>query len=302
MSQKKPHNLTKSIRDKLKLQAKQKGEDFNYVVIHYMLERFLYRLSQSDYKNEFILKGATLFRIWHSEIHRPTKDLDFLGSGTNEISALEKVIKRVCQEKSEDGIQFEPESVIGRKIKEGQQYEGVNITLNGNLDTIKHKITIDIGFGDTIFPEAVEVTIPTLLDLPAPSLKIYPRETVVAEKFQAMINLGISNSRMKDFYDIWLLAKNFKFEGNLLKQAFESTFKRRKTHLPNDIPFALTEEFIIEKKQQWQGFIKKGKYKFEKFDEVINEIKIFLIPPCLAAANGQEFEKLWLPEIGQWID
>jgi predicted nucleotidyltransferase component of viral defense system len=303
MSQKQIRNVPASIRSKLLQLSKQRGEDFNYLLVRYASDRLLYRLSQSPYQKQFILKGATLFRIWNGEPHRATKDLDLLSFGRNDISSLEDVFKEICrQEYEQDGISFESENVKGEKIKEDQEYEGVRINLQAKLDSAKISVQVDIGFGDAVTPSPEEALLPSILDLPAPVLQIYRRETVVAEKFQAMVALGISNSRLKDFYDIWYLCHNFEFEGDLLSQAIKATFERRKTSLPMIEPLALTVEFAEDtnKKKQWQAFLNKGKLKSEHKDlaQVTNMLRDFLMPPCLAATKNEIFNRRWYPSNG----
>lgn len=303
MSKKQVSNVQASIRSKLLQLSKQQGEDYNYLLMRFASDRLLYRLSQSPYQQQFILKGATLFRVWNGEPHRATKDLDLLGFGANDISSLIEIFKDICCQKYEqDGISFQDENVTGEKIKEDQEYEGVRINLKANLGSINIPIQVDIGFGDAVTPLAEETQLPTILDLPAPRLKIYPRETVVAEKFQAMVALGISNSRLKDFYDIWFICQNCEFQGNLLSQAIKATFERRKTSLPIILPLALTEEFAedVGKNKQWQAFLNKGQLKSEhkNLTEVTTIIKDFLMPPCLAAANNKTFDQCWYPSKG----
>ncbi|MBD2692570.1 nucleotidyl transferase AbiEii/AbiGii toxin family protein [Anabaena catenula] len=306
MISKKPINIAASIQAKLLTLAKKRGEDYNYLLTRYFGERLLYRLSQSPYQKQYILKGATLFKVWNGEPHRATKDLDLLCFGNNEIEYLVNVYQEVCAiHCEEDGIIFLPESVKGELIKEDQEYEGVRIKLKGQLVKIEISIQVDIGFGDAVTPDAEEVEIEPILNTPKPRLRIYPRETVVAEKFQAMVSLGIRNSRIKDFYDIWFLCQNFEFQGDLLSQAFINTFQRRKTEIPVKEPLALTEEFAndSDKQKQWQAF--KNKLKIvdtpNSFGELINEIKDFIMPPCLAAAENETFDKLWNTS-GKWED
>ncbi|BAZ10688.1 hypothetical protein NIES4071_25110 [Calothrix sp. NIES-4071] len=266
----------------------------------------MYRLSQSPYKQQFILKGASLFRVWHGEPHRATKDLDLLGYGENEISYLEKVFAEICCIAfNDDGIVFEQESVKGEKIKEEQEYEGVRIKLTAKLDSISIQVQVDVGFGDAVTPKAEEAEFPAILDMPAPCLLVYPRETVVAEKFQAMVDLGITNSRLKDFYDIWFLCQKFQFQGEILCEAFKNTFSRRKTALPITLPFALTSEFALDnaKQKQWKSFVNKGQLKTEEVSltEVITVLGEFLMPPSIAVAQEQNFSKIWIPST-YWSD
>jgi len=306
MTQKQPRNIAASVKARLLNLSKQQKEDFNYLLTRYAADRLLYRLSQSSYKQQFILKGATLFRIWSGEPHRATKDLDLLGHGSHEIADLQNIFQDICNIScAEDGIVFKPETVTGEKIKENQEYEGVRIKLTGQLASTIIQIQIDIGFGDAVTPTAQEVAFPSMLDLPGPSLLVYPRETVVAEKFQAMVSLGIANSRLKDFYDIWFLCQKFDFQGEILSEALKSTFLRRRTHLPTALPFALTPEFAQDasKQKQWQSFVQRGQLKTApvSLPGVIAVIGTFVMPPSLAAAAEQRFRKTWTPT-KQWFN
>ncbi|MBE9249657.1 nucleotidyl transferase AbiEii/AbiGii toxin family protein [Dolichospermum sp. LEGE 00240] len=299
MTSKKLINIAASIRSRLLNLSKERREDYNYLLILYLGERLLYRLSKSRYQQQFILKGATLFKVWNGEPHRATKDLDFLSSGNNEVEYIEKVFQEICLINcEEDGIIFLSESIKAQVIKEDQQYEGVRVEIIGKLGTNQCKLQVDIGFGDVVTPNPQEELINTiLLDTPKPKLIIYPRETVIAEKFQAMVDLGIINSRMKDFYDIWFLCKDFEFQGDLFCQAIGNTFKRRKTEIPIKEPLAFTQEFTNnpQKSKEWAAFlnkIKKGNPQLT-FDEVVTVIKSFIMPPCIASAKDEKFDKVW---------
>ncbi|WP_414552540.1 nucleotidyl transferase AbiEii/AbiGii toxin family protein [Anabaena sp. CCY 0017] len=303
---KKPINIAASIRDKLLNLSRKRGEQYNYLLTLYVGERLLYRLSQSPNQQQYILKGATLFKVWNGEPHRATKDLDFLSFGNNEVKHIEKVFQEISLiECEEDGIIFLPESIKAQVIKEDQQYEGVRVNITGKLGTNLCKLQVDIGFGDVVTPDAQEEVIDTILDVPKPKLKTYPRETVIAEKFQAMVDLGIKNSRIKDFYDIWFLCKDFEFQGDLLSQAIKNTFTRRKTEIPIKVPLALTPEFTNdpEKRKLWIAFLKKVKIGEPQltFDEVVTFIKSFIMPPCMASAQNKSFEKVW-NVAGYWED
>ncbi|HEY9826661.1 MAG TPA: nucleotidyl transferase AbiEii/AbiGii toxin family protein [Stenomitos sp.] len=307
MSQNKPRNIAASVRQRLQNLSQKRKEDFQGILTRFALERFLYRLYQSNHKDRFILKGAMLFALWSSEPHRATRDLDLLCHGDNAISPLEQVFREICQTQVEDdGLDFKAETVQGKQIKEDQEYEGVRIKLNAFLTGTSTRIDlqIDIGFGDAVTPQVRVAEFHTILEgFPAPSLKTYPSETVIAEKFQAMVSLGIANSRMKDFYDIWYLCQNFRFEGITLSRAIQATFERRKTPLPADPPLALTGEFSEDaaKQAQWKAFIRKGKLKTseETLSEIIAVLQGFLMPPTLAAAQGNKFESIWPPS-GPW--
>lgn len=293
-------SVAASVRQRLKNVAATSFEDFQAILTRYALERFLYRLSQSEYRERFILKGALLFSIWSEQPHRATRDLDLLGFGNNTLPELERVFREICQVAVElDGLEFNPETVSCHRIKPDQEYEGVRINLRGNLALTRTRIDlqIDVGFGDAVFPAPINLQFPTILDFPAPEIPTYPRETVVAEKFQAMVMLGIANSRMKDFYDLWFLATNFEFEGELLATAIKATFNRRRTILPTAAPLALTLEFAEDtgKITQWKAFLRKGKLTVDgqAFDEVVALLHSFLMPPCIAIAQSESFKRNW---------
>lgn len=210
--------------------ARKQHEDFQLVLTRYAIERLLYRLTRTGYAAEFVLKGAMLFRLWADQPHRPTRDLDLLGRGDPSVDRLAAVFRAVCGAAVEDdGLLFDPATVTAGKIKEDQEYEGVRVECVARLGQARIDLQVDVGFGDAVTPGPVTVQYPGLLDLPAPELAAYPRETVVAEKFQAMVMLGIANSRMKDFFDLWVLARSFTFAGPVLAAAIRATFARRKT-------------------------------------------------------------------------
>lgn len=237
-------NMAASVLDRLKKLARAQGDEFQFVLTRYAIERLLYRLSQSPYRDEFVLKGAMLFRLWSDVVHRPTRDLDLLGRGDASVEYMKQVFRELAlQDVEDEGLTFEAASVKGEVIKEDQEYPGVRITLHARLGQPRIDLQVDIGFGDAITPEAQVVNFPTLLGQSPPSLKAYPRETVVAEKFQAMVILGMTNSRMKDFFDLHYLAKQTAFDGIMLCNALKSTFTRRKTAIPSTAPLALTDEF-----------------------------------------------------------
>lgn len=300
-------NLAASVRQKLLDLSKARQEEFQSVLTRYALERLLYRLHESKHRDRFILKGAMLFTLWSNEPHRATRDLDLLCQGENSIAHLEQVFQDICKTPVEDdGLDFQAETVKGELIKEKQAYEGVRIKLRSVLTGTKTQISVpvDIGFGDAVVPGVDIVEFPVMLPrLPAPLLKTYPRETVIAEKFQAMVSLGIANSRMKDFYDLWWLSQNFDFSGSVLGQAIKATFDRRQTKVPIEPPLALTAEFFEDaaKQTQWQAFIRKGKLSGnrETFANIVMKLQDFLMPPTLAIAQDRNFDNLWLPG-GPW--
>lgn len=304
MSQEKPRNLAASVRQRLANLARAQNEDFQLVLTRYALERLLYRLSESEHRDVFVLKGAMLFQLWDDHPHRPTRDLDLLGCGENSIPRFEQIFCDVCEQTVEDdGLVFDARTVHGDVIKEDQEYQGLRLTLVCRLENARIPVQIDVGFGDVVTPSATEVMYPVLLDFPAPILAAYSRETVVAEKFQAMVMLGIANSRMKDFYDLWVLARQFEFDGVLLCEAIRATFERRRTKVPADVPIALAAEFFEDpgKLAQWRAFVGKGKLdaRGKKLNEIAGQLHSFLIPPAQAVATGKLLELVW-PAAGPW--
>jgi predicted nucleotidyltransferase component of viral defense system len=304
MSVDQPRNLSASVRQRLLNIAKRDGEAFDLVLTRYALERLLYRLGQSRYRDQFLLKGAMLFAVWGGESHRPTRDVDLLGFGTSELSYVMKVFQDICREAVDaDGLEFIPDTVRAMEFREDQEYQGVRVLFEAHLDNAVIPIQIDIGYGDAVTPAPEDITYPTVLDFAAPRLRAYPLYTVVAEKFQAMVWLGIANSRMKDFYDIWIIMQKFPFEGDVLSAAIKATFDRRKTPLPTEAPLALTSSFANDaaKQTQWKAFLRKNALSADNltFPNIITALHDFLMPPTLASAKGWAFNANW-PAGGSW--
>jgi hypothetical protein len=247
MTRDRPRNLPRSVHDRLLALAHQRQEDFQMVLTHYALERLLYRLSVSAHRDTFILKGAMLFALWTARRQRPTKDLDLLGRGEPSLERLAAIFREVCgQPVEEDGLVFHPETVHAGRIREDEEYEGARVQLQSRLGNARITLQIEVGFGDAITPGPETVVYPPMLPFPAAQVLAYPRETVVAEKFQAMVQLGVANSRLKDFYDVWLIAQQFAFTGPPLVAALTATFARRRTALPTAAPLALTAEYYAD--------------------------------------------------------
>jgi len=306
VSQTQPANLSASIRQRLLNLSRERNEVFNLVLMRYGLERLLYRLSQSEHAEDFVLKGAMLFTAWTEEMHRPTKDLDLLGYGNNSGENLTALFQEICQVEVEpDGLVFDKGTVRVEEIRDDQEYQGQRIRLTAYLGNARIPVQIDVGFGDVITPEPKEIEYPTLLDMPPPRIHSYPKETVVSEKLQAMVALGMPNSRMKDFYDIWIISREFPFEGSTLTRAIRATFERRRTQIPKTIPPALSNEFFAnqDKVIQWTAFLKRTRLAEQavEFSQVINELRRFLIPPLQAAASGESFSQWW-KEGGPWSE
>jgi Nucleotidyl transferase AbiEii toxin, Type IV TA system len=300
-----PQNLAASVRQKLLDLARSRNEDFGLILVKYGLERILYRLSRSKYRDTFVLKGALLFELWTKHIYRATRDADFLARGENSPERFVGIFKELCAIQVEpDGLIFDAGSVKAERITENADYEGVRVTFTGYLERARIPIQIDIGFGDAITPAPVETEYPTLLASPNPRLFTYPKETVVAEKFEAIVKLGIANSRMKDFYDLEALSRTFDFDGTILCEAIRKTFERRASELPaGGTPIAFTPEFYndTDKKKQWTAFCTRNALYVTQTElkGVVENVKRFLTPVAMASREGSPFAQRWEPG-GSW--
>ncbi len=294
--------MAASVKSRLLNLIRETGEDANRIWSRYASERLLYRLALSPQAGDFVLKGAMLFLAWAGKPYRPTHDLDLLGYGEDSAERLTGLFRSVCLvEAAEDGLRFDPDSVTASAIREDQEYQGKRVTLSAYLGKARIPVQVDIGFGDVVTPEPEEIEFPTLLDFPAPRIRACPRETVIAEKFQALVALGLANSRMKDFYDLYILACDFGFKGDRLAQAIAATFSRRKTKLPSVVPPALTDEFFRDstKNTQWNAFLEKSELDAVELVDVIQKLRSFLMPLLQTCAAGENFDKLWPPG-GPW--
>jgi hypothetical protein len=272
----------------------------------FAFERLLYRLSVSDFSGEFILKGASLFTVWTKDAYRPTMDLDLLGVGINSQERILGIFRQLCGiPVDEDGLRFDPESVRIMAIRKSGDYHGERVNLLARLGNARIPLQVDIGFGDVVTPEAESIRYPTFLDMPAPRVKASTKQTVVAEKFHAMVFLGMMNSRMKDFYDLYMLATGFDFDGRLLKDAIAATFRRRKTPIPTDLPIALTEEFYNDsiKQKQWKAFVRKiDGGELPEFPVIVELLTKFILPVFAAIAGDKEIgvwkiDGFWEPSL-----
>ena len=277
-----------SIRARLLAKAKVGGQDFNLVLTRYALERLLYRLGASGYAERFLLKGALLFGLWFDIPHRPTRDADLLGFGPAELPVLETLFRELCAAvvEPEDGIRFQAETVRAEEIRKEANYGGIRVTLVGLLAGARCPVQVDVGFGDAVTPGPEPVEYPTILPgLPAPRLRAYPRETVVAEKLEALVTLGIANSRMKDYFDLWVLASHADFDGDTLARAIRATFERRATQIPKGVPFGLTDAFAedSQKQTQWRAFLARNALDPVPLVEVLDLLRRFLMPALQAA-------------------
>jgi len=289
-------NTAASVRARLLNRARETQQDFNLILTRYALERLLYRLSVSPYAEQFLLKGALLFDLWFDIPHRPTRDADFLGFGSAELPHLESLFKAVSAINTDDGVIFQPDTVQAAEIRKDANYAGVRVTLIGLIDGARCPIQIDIGFGDAVTPEPEAVQYPVMLpEFEAPKLRVYPRYTVVAEKLEALASLGIANSRMKDYFDLWVMSRYSNFDGDTLRRAIRATFDRRNTTLPPEAPFGLSDDFArdVQKQVQWQAFLGKNKLQALSLEDVVAMLRDFLLPVISAAKSGNDYPKYW---------
>lgn len=304
MTKRTPTNIPASVHQLLLDKSRQTLRPFNELLQYYAMERFLYRLSKSPHAGKFILKGALMFTAWRLGSFRPTMDIDLLGKTTNQIDRVVAIAMEVCAQPVEpDGLIFNPSTVKGARIAEHANYEGVRIRFQANLGTARLTLQLDIGFGDVIVPAHQPIEYPTILDFPAPRLRGYSKESIVAEKFESLVALGILNSRMKDYFDIWTLSQQFDFDGQTLGNAIAKTFSNRETKIVPD-PVGLSAEFADDstKRAQWRGFIRKSRLDASPdLAEILFAVTHFLQPVATALSAGRTFTGKWAAH-GPWVE
>ena len=297
-------NLSASILARLLTLAKQRGDDYSLLLNRFALERLLARISISPHADRFLLKGALLFALWYDTPHRPTRDADLLGFGPDDEANLIATFRDITAMDLGDGIVFAPDSVKADAIREDNTYGGTRITLVARIGSARCALQIDVGFGDAVTPGPQTVAYPTLLgDFPAPTLRVYPVYTVIAEKYQAMVMLGQANSRMKDFFDLSVIARRTELDGATLAASIAATFARRQTALPIERPLALTKQFSADtaKLRQWQAFLNKNRIEAASLGDTVALLDDMLWPPTEVAAAGSQATATWRPEALRWV-
>ncbi len=299
-------NIAASIRQRLKNLANARGWDYQVALRRYVLERILYRLTLSSFQEEFVLKGAMLQAVWLENPFRNTRDLDLHARGEEDAVRVSKAFETILTTAvDDDGVTFDVKELKVEPIRENVSYGGIRLRTTADLGGARVPVVIDVGFGDAITPKPELTDYPSLLDLPKPRLLAYPRETVVAEKFEAMVSLGLTNSRMKDFHDVAVLASMFEFEGSLLAKALMATFKRRGTLLPTEPPPALTDAFTKQSEvaSRWKAFVTRESIleEYTDLDAVVRLLRAFLLHPAAAAADLADFNLRWPPG-GPWSE
>lgn len=292
-------NIGASVRARLLQRARDERTDFQILLTRYALERLLYRLSLSEHRNRFILKGAMLFVTWVEAPFRPTRDLDLLGYGENTPEAIGDAFRAILAlAVDDDGVVFDLHGLEAASIREGIEYGGVRVRTRATIGGARVPIQVDVGFGDAITPGPVEIDYPVLLDAPAPHLRAYPVETVVAEKLHAVVTLGIANSRLKDYYDLWLIAETFELERAPLAKAVRQTFDRRETALPDGELTGLSQAYVESWGGQWQAFLTRERMAATpgQLAEVVADLARFLLP----LIEDDDGSWCWKPREG-WI-
>lgn len=296
-------NRAASVRARLLNYSRQTKQEFNRVLTKYALERFLYRIGVSSYADSFLLKGALLFDLWFAIPYRATRDADLLCFGSADLSRIKSVFQELCQIDYPDGMIFHPESVNVDEIRKDARYDGIRVVLLGYLDGARCQVHVDIGFGDAVTPEADEVNYPVILkDFAQPRMHTYPRYTVVAEKFDALYSLGMVNSRMKDYFDLHIMARYMDFDGATLSRAIKATFERRQTVVLNSAPIGLMDTFAkdSQNQMQWQAFLRKNRIESVSLGEVVAVLAGFLLPVTNAIRHDEEFSHEWKAG-GPWL-
>ena len=294
-------NAPGSVRQRLMNQARSERRLFGELLQYFAMERFLYRLSRSPHAERFILKGALMLKVWRSAEFRPTMDIDLLGRTRNEEADIVAQIRDILLVDVEaDGLVFHPDSIRTERVTENADYGGIRVRFSGALESARIHMRIDIGFGDVVYPGPAESVLPVMLDFPAPRLLCYSRESSIAEKFEAMVKLGMLNSRMKDFYDIWLLSRQFDFRGAELAQAIRLTFERRSTELSSKIE-AFSQPFIDAKQIQWTAFRNRLQQDHvpASFAEITASVGQFLSPIVSTLSSGMPSPANWAAP-GPW--
>jgi len=296
-------NIAASVKARLLNEAKRSNRPYTEVLQYFAMERFLYRLSKSRYVTKFVLKGALMLAVWHAPIQRPTKDIDMLGKVDNQVDSVVNAIHEICLQKVEpDGLMFQVDGIEGTVITEDAEYHGIRVRFMALLEKTEVPIQVDIGFGDPVVPRVALIAYPTMLDMPAPKLRGYSRESAVAEKFEAIAKRGLLNSRVKDIYDIWLLSRLFEFDGQVLAKAIQETFKSRGKEI-HARPVGFTKLFYDDAahQNQWKAFISRNRIKDApgSLGLAVKAVSEFLSPilDCLASKTTAPIK--WTPP-GPW--
>lgn len=290
-----------SVKARLRNFAEKSGKTFQEVLLYYGIERTIYRISVSEYTGHFTLKGGIfLYALFDRNYERATSDIDLLATKiSNSTEEMKTVFQHIFAIEADDAIRYDLESISVKNIAEFKEYLGLNVSVFAYLDRTQIPVSIDVGFGDIVYPERIEMEFPVLLDMEAPRVYAYSVESVIAEKLEAIVSNGMMNSRYKDFYDIFVLSKRYRFESMRLADAITETFSRRGTALSKETS-ALGDEFLADSMHQtrWRSFVKKKKAMIPvQMDDAVSWLRAFIIPLIEKNSVGNQ---IWQPEIGLW--
>lgn len=301
MSQRELRNIPASVRARLLNEARASGESYDQVLQYFAIERFLYRLAQTEWADRLIVKGAIMLRAWGTPLGRPTRDIDFLGKVDNSPEAVARAVREcLAVGYPNDGLIFDPD-VQTAEINVMDRYPGVRVVIRGNLDGGTFKLQLDIGIDDAVVPDPEWVEYPTLLDLDAPRVLAYQPMTALAEKFETIVSRGLANSRLRDYYDLWLLPTLRSYDGAEVTAALSATFGHRGTAMPAEVPAGLTSAFFSSPDRQagWRAFLGDRRVDAPSdFSEICEAIAAFIVPPAAAVAAGEPFTAKWDPSSG----
>jgi Nucleotidyl transferase AbiEii toxin, Type IV TA system len=297
-------NPAASVRERLFFHAKQRGDDYQRILTRYAIERLLFRIGHTEAVERFVLKGAMLFATWPAHVYRSTGDVDLLGYGAPDPEAITEIFTRICQvEVPADGIVFDPERLTIAAVRETEKYPGIRLTVKGQLAGALIHVQVDIGFGDHVYPSPKRQTFPCLLtELPAPQLLMYPRESVIAEKFEAMLRLGETNGRLKDFHDMWAATRAFSFDLSTLVESVGGTLRRRETAIPTEMPIGLTEGFAMIAERRWSGFLRRSPPTLPPppLADLLGELRRFFRPVIVGLTAPEAAKGRWDPASRAW--
>lgn len=285
----------------LRRRARLENRPLAEILQYYGMERFLFRLGASTHADAFVLKGAMMLRVWDAKMARPTRDIDFLAFGSNELDSVVLRLREICAAPvPDDGILFDADSFRAEQIKEGDDYQGARVRFVGRLGETRIQMQIDLGFGDVVHPEINWAEFPTILGDPPPRIRLYSRETTIAEKLHAMIKLASLNSRMKDFHDIAHLSRQGSFEIEDLAQAIMKTFQARGTPIQTDIA-SWKDEYVASHALMWRSYLAKiGEIDGPALSVVVDELRVFLLPALAAAKEHNPSKTRWDPIHKTW--
>lgn len=297
-------NMAASVQRRLLNRAREENRPFDELLQYYAMERFLYRISRSKYRSALVLKGALMIVAWDTAVSRPTRDIDFLANLDNDVEAIEAMVKDIClQEVEDDGMVFHIDTVSGKSITAFAEYQGVRVKLEGSLGTAIVHMQLDFGFGEIVIPPPAMLAYPGKLDMPSPELLVYSMESMIAEKLETIARLGLLNSRIKDFYNIWLLSGRHSFEGEILQRAIEETFSNRGTELTGSVIRTIDDLSKSAMTQEaWQSFRNKKRLELapNEFSSIAENIIDFVGPVVTATESGNAFNSKWGAN-GPWI-